>query len=89
MSGPDDFETETMARIYADQGHYAKAAAIYRRLAARFPGRLDLRKALQAVESRQHEATHEHLSGMLGEWVVLLRKRRELDRLRRLRRLRP
>jgi len=89
MSGPDDFETETMARIYADQGHYTKAADIYRRLAARFPERPDLPKALQAVEARQQQASHERLSGLLGEWVALLRKRRELDRLRRLRRSRP
>lgn len=89
MTGPSDFETETMAKIYADQGHHAKAAGIYRRLLARSPERRDLREALQQVEVRQQQSVHARLSGMLGEWMALLRKRRKLDTLRRLQRLRP
>jgi Lon protease-like protein len=89
VTDPRDFETETMARIYADQGHHDKAADIYRRLLARFPTRRDLQESLQRMERLQQKAADARLSAMLGEWVALLRKRRKLDTLQRLRHRRP
>ena len=47
MSPDVDIYTETMAKVYADQGHWAKAAEIYRHLAQLEPERQDLSDALE------------------------------------------
>ena len=88
MSADKDFETETMARIYADQGHYDKAAVIYRRLLMQTPERDDLRRRLQAIEAKQKQAEGQGLAGQLGEWVQLLMKKKQIENLRKLRKRR-
>ena len=85
MAAEKEFETETMARIYADQGHYDKAAVIYRRLLMQSPERDDLRSRLEAVEALQKKADVRGLSDQLSEWVQLLLKKKQIDRLRNLR----
>ena len=84
MAAEKDFETETMARIYADQGHYDKAAAIYRRLLFKTPERDDLRGRLEAVEALQKAADSHSLADHMSEWVQLLMKKRQIDKLRKL-----
>jgi hypothetical protein len=74
-----------MARIYADQGHYGKAAAIYRRLLMRTPEREDLRDRLKIVEALQKEVHSHGLADQLSEWVQLLMKKKQIDKLRKLR----
>jgi hypothetical protein len=85
MTAEKDFETETMARIYADQGHYGKAAVIYRRILMQTPEREDLRKRLEAVEALRKEADARGLADQLSEWVQLLLKKKQIDKLRKLR----
>jgi hypothetical protein len=48
---PEDPETETLARLYAEQGHLARALAIYRKLAAREPARGELAKEVLRLEA--------------------------------------
>jgi hypothetical protein len=84
MAVEKEFETETMARIYADQGHYEKAAVIYRRLLMREPAREDLRDRLKAVENRLKDSRDQHLSTRLSELVDLLLKKKKIDNLRKL-----
>lgn len=88
MAVDHQFETETMAGIYTEQGHYAKAATIYRRLLRAAPDREDLRRRLEAVEALAHGAGDPQLSDRFGEWLQLLMKKKEIDRLRRFRKLR-
>jgi len=88
MSADKEFETETMARIYADQGHYDKAAVIYRRLLMQAPQRDDLRRRLEAIEARQKQAGGQGLAEQLGEWFQLLMKKKQIDNLRKLRKRR-
>jgi hypothetical protein len=87
MAVDDQFETETMARIYAEQGHYAKAASIYRRLLNAAPERGDLRHRLEALEALQ-KGGGQSLSEPFREWFQLLLKKRQIDRLRRFRKRR-
>jgi tetratricopeptide (TPR) repeat protein len=90
MSADDAFQTETMARIYESQGHFDRAAAIYRRLLARDPGRGDLAARLAALEERAQSHGEQGLAQLVGEWVDLLartRKVRALDAIRRRRKL--
>ncbi len=79
------FETETMAHIYAEQGHYARAAAIYRRLLDAAPEREDLRRRLEEIEAQQQQRGGGQLSERFGEWIQLLLKKKQIDRLRRFR----
>jgi hypothetical protein len=86
MADDKEFETETMARIYTEQGHYDKAAAIYRRLLMQTPERDDLRDRLESVEALQKTADTGGLADRVSEWVQLLMKKKQIDRLRKLRR---
>ncbi|PID40579.1 MAG: hypothetical protein CR984_02450 [Proteobacteria bacterium] len=49
VDGDKTFYTETMARVYADQGRYEQAATIYRYLLDQTPDRADLQQALENV----------------------------------------
>ena len=84
MAAEKDFETETMARIYADQGHYDKAAVIYRRLLMQNPERADFHDRLEALEALQKAADSHSLADHMSEWVQLLMKKRQIDKLRKL-----
>jgi hypothetical protein len=49
--GREPTETETMARLYEEQGHLDKAIAIYRKLSTMHPERTDLLERIEALES--------------------------------------
>jgi len=85
MAVEKEFETETMARIYADQGHYEKAAAIYRRLLIQTPTREDLRDRLKAIEDRLENTGSQTLSTQFSAFIDLLLKKKQIDKLRNLR----
>ncbi len=84
MTGNAEFNTATMAKIYADQGLYHKAADIYRQLLAENPDRGDLSDALAAVEekARGQRKKMTDLIPLLEEWVDLLIKYRRLRQLK-------
>ncbi len=85
MAADLDFQTATMAKVFADQGHYEKAADIYRNLLKREPKRQDLANALSEVEERISEAgksSDENLVFLLGEWVELVFRYKQLRFLR-------
>jgi cytochrome c-type biogenesis protein CcmH/NrfG len=46
MEKETDFYTGTMAKVYADQGHWDKTAEIYRHLLRLEPERIDYLEAL-------------------------------------------
>jgi len=85
MAADLDFQTATMAKVFANQGHYEKAADIYRNLLKREPQRQDLADALSETEERISEAaksSDENLVFLLGEWVELVFKYKRLRFLR-------
>ena len=57
MIPDNDFKTATMARVYSSQGHYEKAAEIYKHLLECEPDRQDLAMALAGVEKKLHKKT--------------------------------
>lgn len=82
-----DVYTETMAKVYADQGHWGKAVEIYRHLLAMEPGRLDFADALAEAEKRLKEMsrkTPEQLVPLFREWIELLFKSEALQKLNKL-----
>ena len=82
-----DVYTETMAKVYADQGHWGKAVEIYRYLLAMEPERLDFADALVEAENRLKEMsrkTPEQLVPLFREWIELLFKSEALQKLKKL-----
>ena len=80
--------TETMAKVYAAQGHWENAAAIYRRLLAEEPARRDWADALADAEINLKIASRknpEQLVPLFREWIELLFRREKLQKLRNLR----
>jgi cytochrome c-type biogenesis protein CcmH/NrfG len=89
MDKETDFYTGTMAKVYAGQGHWHKAAEIYRHLLRMEPERTDYLEALAEAE-RMLSATDkrpvEDLAPLFHQWIDLLLKYKNLQRLRRLKR---
>ena len=85
---PDvDIYTETMAKVYADQGYWGKAAEIYRHLAAREPERQDLVEALAEAEKKMGENPHKNFDNLVPlfrEWIELLFQCDKLEKLKRI-----
>lgn len=80
MTETDPFATETMASIYEKQGHIDKAVEIYRKLLRETPDRTDLADRLAELE--QHlKGPRKALVDLVGEWIKLLLRLRELERL--------
>jgi cytochrome c-type biogenesis protein CcmH/NrfG len=78
--------TVTLAKIFAEQGHWEKAAEIYRNLLRQDPGRQDVAQALAEVEAALHSAgpaSGRALASLFQEWIDLLL---QYDRRRKLRR---
>ena len=88
MADDQKFETETMAGIYASQGHYRKAIDIYRRLLEQHPERSDLRDKLLRIESKQKYEDENRLAAKFSEWIDLLMNRKKLDTLKKFHRMR-
>jgi hypothetical protein len=82
-----DIYTETMANVYAQQGHWSKVVEIYRHLLAAEPERLDYADALAEAEAKMTESERkipEQLAPLFHEWIDLLLKTEELKRLKKL-----
>jgi hypothetical protein len=90
MNQEVDIYTETMAKVYADQGHWQKAAKIYRHLLAKDPLRQDLVDALARAEKEMTEnkpRNPEQLMPLFQEWIELLFKKEKLQKLQRLKKM--
>ena len=79
--------TETMAKLYAAQGHWGKAAEIYRHLLIRAPARKDFVDALAEAEKKIHKESHinsKQLVPLFREWIELLFRHEMLRKMRKL-----
>jgi tetratricopeptide (TPR) repeat protein len=79
--------TVTLARLFAAQGYWDKAAEIYRDLLRENPDRPDLVQALEEAEAALNAAgpaSPEALAPLVQKWIDLMLT---YDRLRRLQRL--
>ena len=89
MEKETDFYTGTMAKVYAGQGHWDKAAEIYRHLLKMEPERTDYLEALAETErmlSATSKRSVEDLAPLFHEWIDLMLKYKNLQRLRRVKR---
>lgn len=89
MNQEVDIYTETMAQVYANQGHWAKAVEIYEHLVHSEPQRQDLVDALEQARQKMEEqpdSRPEDLVPLFREWIELLLRQEKLERLKKLRR---
>ncbi|MGB9439502.1 MAG: hypothetical protein WCB15_16265 [Desulfobacterales bacterium] len=87
MSEDINIYTETMAKVYAAQGHWGKAAEIYRHLLTGAPARKDFADALAEAETKMLKDSPENseqLVPLFREWIELLFRYEKLQRLRNL-----
>lgn len=89
MIQDNDFKTATMAKVYSRQGHYEKAAEIYKYLLECEPGRQDLARALAEVEKKLHEkakGSNEDFGALFSTWVDLILRYKRMLYLRKIKR---
>ena len=67
---PDTFATETMAELYAQQGHFDSAMEIYDQLLERSPDDAELRRRASEVERQLRGGTESPASATADEGVV-------------------
>jgi hypothetical protein len=87
MEKETDFYTATMAKVYAGQGHWDKAAEIYRHLLKQEPQRNDYREALAEAERKINTPGKEHvedLEPLFHQWFDLMLRYKNLQKLRKL-----
>ncbi|UCD89840.1 MAG: hypothetical protein JSW04_15890 [Desulfobacterales bacterium] len=84
MIEDDVFYTETMAKIFDDQGKYEKAARIYQYLLRREPDRQDLLNAISELEKKRFGSNLERLIQLFIQWIDLLITSNELKKLKKL-----
>jgi len=87
MIQDNDFKTATMARVYSSQGHYEKAAEIYKHLLECEPDRQDLARAFAGVEKKLHEkakGNNEDLAVLFSTWVDLILRYKRMRYLRKI-----
>ena len=92
MEKETDFYTATMAKVYADQGHWQKAADIYRYLLKHEPERNDYLEALAAAEKKilsSGQKPFEDLAALFHQWFDLMLKYKNLQKLRKVKSGRP
>ena len=89
MEKETDFYTVTMAKVYSGQGHWDKAAEIYRHLLAQEPDRVDYLEALAELEKKakqKRQQSLEDLDALFHQWFDLMLKYKNLLKLRTLNR---
>jgi len=89
MNQEVDIYTATMAKVYADQGHWARAVEIYQHLVQIEPQRQDLIDDLEHARQKMEEQADtrpEKLVPLFREWIELLLQQEKLEKLKKLRR---
>jgi len=89
MEKETDFYTATMAKVYSEQGHWNKAAEIYRHLLVQEPERDDYLAALARVERKakqKRNESSEDLAALFHQWFNLMLRYKNLQKLRKLNR---
>jgi pentatricopeptide repeat protein len=87
MEKETDFYTATMAKVYAEQGHWDKASEVYRHLLRQEPDRDDYLAALASMErkaKRARDNSIEDLGALFHQWFDLMLKYKNLQQLRKL-----
>ena len=86
------FHTATMARVYAQQGHFQKAAEIYRHILSNEPDRQDIATELSMVERKladmepesETDTMENDLIYLFQKWFQTAARYRRIETLKKL-----
>ncbi len=77
--------TATMARVYEDQGHFDKAAKVYRHLLEQEPDRKDFQDALARVMNKARRSEqNQNVVTLFRSWIDLCMQYNAVRRLKKL-----
>ena len=87
-----EFHTATMAKVYAQQGHYQKAAEIYRHILSNEPDRQDIAMELSMVEQKladmepesERDTRESDLVCLFQKWFQMASRHRRIEFLKKL-----
>ena len=87
-----EFHTATMAKVYAQQGHYKKAAEIYRHILSNEPDRQDVATELSMVEQKladmepesETDTRESDLVYLFQKWFQMASRHRRIETLKKL-----
>ena len=85
-----EFHTATMAKVYAQQGHYQKAAEIYRHILSNEPDRQDIAAELSMVEQKladmepERDTRESDLVYLFQKWFQMAARHRRIETLKKL-----
>ena len=91
MADDSDLNTVTMAKIFARQGLYDKAAGIYHKLLEQDPDRNDLIEALlelEKIRSEKEKDLKRSLVPLFSEWFDLALSNNRIELLKKLKKRR-
>ncbi|MDA3898264.1 MAG: tetratricopeptide repeat protein [Desulfobacteraceae bacterium] len=86
MTDPTQRYTKTLAKLYADQGHFEKAIEIYQHLVKKFPEREDILddfSDLKVKMQREKTSNEPELAVLLKQWFDLLAKYRQINAIQK------
>jgi len=87
MNNQTEFYTKTMAKLYAEQGYFAKAVEIYRHLLKHDTESRELNNLLYGVEKKFNERQkkdREILEKLFRKWIYLQLSYNRLQKLKKL-----
>jgi len=85
MDDETAFYTQTMANVYAQQGHFEKAVKIYQHLLTSSPEDQALKAALKTVQSKLSDDNGEdRLKALFAKWIMLANQYRIIRDVQRL-----
>ena len=87
-----EFHTATMAKVYAQQGHYQKAAEIFRLILSNEPDRQDIATELSMVEQKladmepksERDTRESNLVYLFQKWFQMASRHRRIETLKKL-----
>ncbi|MCK5784208.1 MAG: tetratricopeptide repeat protein [Desulfobacterales bacterium] len=86
MTDPTQRYTKTLAKLYADQGHFDKAIEIYQHLVKKFPDREDLLddfSDLKVKIQRTKTSNDSKLSVLFKQWFELIAKYKQINAIQK------
>ncbi len=86
MNNPAQQYTKTLAKLYADQGHYDKAIEVYQHLIKQFPAREDILddfSDLKVKIQRIKTSNEPELAVLFRQWFDLLIKYKQIHDIKK------
>lgn len=86
MNDPTQRYTKSLAKLYADQGHYEKAIEIYKHLMKKFPEREDIIDDFSDLKIKMQRikiSNEPELAVLFQQWFDLIAKYKQINAIQK------